>query len=525
LNTMVEIHNDVLLSIDAGTTGIRAMLFSKSGEVLLREYEKITTMRPEPGAVEHDPEQLWSAFKLVCSRIFERGYSEKQIRAMGISVQRSTFCLFDRSTKEVLTPFLSWADVRSRAVARKMNRNPLWLLLRSASWILRILTRNPLFVTTTMLKFVTDYGFPRLLWLFEQNPELKLRAKKGELGYLTLDSFFLWKLSNHSIHRTDPSNASSTSFYNPFHQMWNGIYLWTFGVPKSLFPEILDTASNFGETDPQMFFGQKIPVTALIGDQMSALFGHGCTEAGEVKISQGSGSFVDVNVGPKGKVSSKGLFPLIAWRTSEGSRYLLEGSIATAGTLIDWLGRGIGISENPQMLEDLASQCEDPGDVVFLPIPSGIRFPFFNPYAKAAVLGLSLQTSKRHFARAVLEGIAHRIEDILDGIESDTGVRIKAIRADGGVSNSNVLMQAMANFSDIEVERSEMHDMTALGAALLAGLGAGVYESIADIKDQVHACEYQRFSPQMQESERKRRRGLWKAALKSVLKFHNTIGS
>jgi glycerol kinase len=252
---------------------------------------------------------------------------------------------------------------------------------------------------------------------------------------------------------------------------------------------------------------------------MAALFAHACFDRGEVKVSQGSGSFVDINVGPKGVCSRRGLFPLVAWRVGGRATYMLEGSVATAGKLIDWLGEGLGLSDTPKVLNDYATQCEDTEGVIFVPTPAGIRFPYFNPRAKGTILGLSLTTHKRHVARAVLEGIAHRIVDILEGIRADTGIPILRVKVDGGVSQSDILLQLIADFSGYEVERSQEVEMSARGAGLLAGLGAGIWSSREELR--ALGSEYTRFVPQMDPEERRRRTRRWHRAVRAVLKVYD----
>lgn len=509
-----------ILALDVGGTFTRAALLDGSGKVVERISRETRTLRPEEGAVEHDPEEIWASVRAVLAEaqqvLADRG---AQPAALGLCVQRATFCLWRRSDGALLTNFISWADVRAAGEAGRMNRNPLWLLLRAAAALLSRITGSSFMTATSQLRFVTDHIFPRLLYLFRRRPELRAAAQRGEIAFGTLDSFLLYRLTGGAEHATDASNAAATSMYNPFTLKWNRLFCRFFRVPMSILPEVRDTADDFGLTEPGLFGGTQVPIRAVAGDQMAALFGHACFNRGEVKVSQGSGSFVDINVGGKGLCSRRGLFPLVAWRVRGETTYMLEGSVATAGKLIDWLGEGLGLSDTPMVLNEYAAQCEDSAGVVFVPTPAGIRFPYFNPRAKGTIIGLSLTTHRRHVARAVLEGIAHRIVDILEGIRADTGIPIVRVKVDGGVSQSDILLQMIADLSGYDVERSAEVEMSARGAGLLAGLGAGFWGSLEELR--ALNGGYTRFTPRMDAEERRRRARHWHRTVKAVLKVYS----
>lgn len=503
-----------LLAFDAGGTTIRAIVYDTDGGEVSRESRTTSEINPGQGAVEHDPEELFQALVAAGRGAMEKaGVSPRQIAGAGITVQRATFCLWDRKTGEPRCNLISWSDVRAAGRAGRMNRALSWRVLRALAAAAGFVTGSAMLTATGMLNFVTDHVLVRLTWLFELRPELKEAAKRGELLFGTLDSWLLYRLTGGAVHATDTSNAAATSLYNPFDLKWNPIFCTLFSIPMNMLPEVRDTAAPYGYTDP-VHFGAPLPVTALAGDQMAALFGHGCFAVGDVKISQGSGSFVDINVGGKGKVSRRGLFPLIAWTLGGKPVYMLEGSVATAGRLIDWLGSGIGLSDTPAVLNEFAAQCDDTEGVIFIPTAAGVRFPYFNPKARGTIIGLSLSTHRRHLARAVLEGIAHRVVDILEGIEKDTGTKIGRIKVDGGVSRSDVLLQAIADLSGQEVERPDEADMTARGVAALAGLGAGVWKSTGELG--IMARPYHRFHPSIDPAKRAEKRKRWKEAMKAM---------
>jgi glycerol kinase len=503
-----------LLAFDAGGTTIRAIVYDTLGNELSRDSRTTTEINPEQGAVEHDPEELFQALVAAGKGAMDlAAITPEEVAGAGITVQRATFCLWDKRSGALHCNLVSWSDVRAADRAKRMNRAISWKVIRMAAAIGGLITRSALLTATGMLNFVTDHALVRLTWLFELRPELREAAAKGDILFGTLDTWLLYRLTGGAVHATDTSNAAATSLYNPFDLKWNPIFCTLFSIPRKMLPTVKNTADSFGFTDPALF-GSSIPITAMVGDQMASLFGHGCFSPGEVKISQGSGSFVDMNVGNRGKVSRRGLFPLIAWTVKGKTVYMLEGSVATAGRLIDWLGSGIGLSDTPAVLNEFAAQCSDTEGVIFVPTAAGIRFPYFNPKARGTIIGLSLSTHRRHVARAVLEGIAHRVVDVLEGIEQDTRTVIKRIKVDGGVSRSDVLLQAIADFSGHEVERADDADMTARGTAALAGMGAGIWGDFDELR--VMARPYQRFFPGIDRKSRSKKRNRWHEAMKAL---------
>lgn len=508
-----------VIGIDAGGSSTRAFLFDFSGKIVARETEKAETLHPEDGATEHNPEEQWQVLLNVVKELI-RKHTEgaHEIRAIGLSVQRSTFTLWDRKTGEPCCNFISWADIRAGATTDRMNRYLKWKFIRFVAFIISKITRNTMLTATGMLTFVTDHALTRLRWLFDTRPDIYERAKKGELMFGTLDTWFVYRLTGRSLHVTDTSNAASTSLYNSFELKWNPVFCKIFDIPMSILPEVRETADDFGKTDPDLFGGTAIPIRSVVGDQMAALFGHRCFKRGDVKISQGSGSFVDINMGIKPKLSRRGLFPLIAWTIGGETTYMLEGYMATAGRLIDWLGQGLGLSDTPKVLNDLASQTNDSGGVVFVPTPSGIRFPYFKPTARGTIFGLSLNTHRKHVARAVIQGMAMRIVDIIEGIKKDTKIMVTGIKADGGVSRSDVLLQCLSDLTGYPVSRSHEFEMAASGAAYLAGLASGVWSSLTDLENL--ESEYDAFHPAIEENIRTQIVERWNRALKAVLRSY-----
>ncbi|MDC7125635.1 MAG: FGGY family carbohydrate kinase [Spirochaetales bacterium] len=512
---MTENEKKYIIAIDAGSTGVRSILYNRDGEAIRREYQKTPAEHPEPGATEHDPELLWQAACNTVKALLSDGVTASDIAAIGITNQRSSFCIWNKKSGKTYTNFINWQDVRAADTIAKMNRHPIWVLLRTTMKLFSRIINNTILIATSMLVLNTDHTIGKVRWLLSKNRELEKKCKSGEAVFGTIDTWFIYKLTAGKKHLTDYTNAASTAMFNPFDFKWNDIYCNIFNIPMKMLPEVLDSNGHFGDTDPSLF-GESIPIMAAIGDQQSSLFGHGCYNPGDVKCSLGSGSFVCVNVGDKGKVSRRGLFPLLAWVINGEPTYMLEGQVATTGTLIDWLGHGIGLSDTPAELNKLAADCDDTEGVYFVPTPTGIRFPYFIPGAKASIVGMSLKTGRKHVARAVLEGIALRIQDILEGVEKDAKTKITEIMTDGGVSRSDVLMQCLSDFSGCQVERAPEPDMTAAGAAYMAGLSCGFW---SDYKELIALRKgYESFKPFLPEKEREHKKAQWKGVLKQLLK-------
>ncbi len=509
-----------VLAIDSGSTGIRALLFNKQGDIIAREYEKTPPKIEEAGAIEHDPEQLWQSLLSVVRKLFSQAaYNPSKIASIGITNQRGSFCLVEKSTGKPVTNFINWADIRADSVARRMDHQVNWRALRKVAKVVGAITGSAMMNTTSMIHMTPAFALCRLKWLCEQRPDLAARIKKGDLIFCTLDTWFIYKLTGGKRHVTDVTNASGTALYNPFDLKWNMIYIKFFKIPyvSDFFPEVLDTNGQFGTTDPEIFNGVSIPITASVGDQMAALFGHCCFEPGDVKISQGSGAFIDMCVGPKPKLSKRGLFPMIAWRINGNITYMLEGQVTTVGTLIEWLGEGIGISDMPKILNEFAAQTEDTEGVIFIPSPSGLQFPYFNPRIRASFFGLSLSAHRRHVCRAILEGLALSVHDVVMGMEKDTKIPIPQLKVDGGVSRSDIEVQSLADFTQKLVHRAAESDMTGIGAAYLAGLAVGYWEDLNTLKNLKK--NYFTFSPKIDATKRCQKLEKWANAIDAVLKM------
>ena len=512
-----------IIGLDVGSTGIRAGLVNRDGALLDQEYRKFSRYEPDTGAVEYDPDEIWRVCLDALNALINRNSQEYRMSGLGISVQRSTFCLVDRDTGNAVTPFYSWADTRSVKTVERMNRSVVWRLLRILTGIGAFFTRSVFLKAVSMLRFTPVHSSCRLRWVYDTRPDLEKRSKNGELLFATVDTWLIYKLTGGKITATDDSCAASTSLYNHFNFSWNGIFCALFRIPKSIFPEVRQTAGGFGEWEKD--HGMCIPIGAVCGDQMASLFGNRCFERGDVKITLGSGGFVTVMMGEKPRLSRRGLFPLLAWTVSGKHGYMLEGQVQSVGTIIDWVDKGLGLAASARELDAIVGQSEGSGEVTVLPTPHGIGFPHFYDRLKSAVFGLSLRTTRGEVAYAMYEGIALAIRDILKGISRDTGTVIRTVKVDGGVSRSAALMAILSDVIGAEVLAAKEPEMSTVGAALLAGIGLGlIEESEIMIKglDQTAINEkyYTRFQPRKNDAYRKELSLRWRRALRSLVKNH-----
>ena len=504
-----------ILSIDSGSTGIRAVLFDQNGQIIAREYEKVQQLTPEPGAMEFDPEALWQALLSVSKKILDNSTCDvKDIAALGICNQRGTFVLWDRKTGEPVTNFIGWADVRAAKTCEKIiKHNFKWKFMKFVTKIASVF--HPMLRTAAKMRLNTDHSIVRLKWLLDSQPELRQRCKAREIAFSTIDSWFIYKLTGGKVHATDYSNAVVTNLYNPYWRRWNGIFMFIFDIAPIIFPDVKDTNGDFGVTDPGAFHNVSIPIRAAVGDQMAALFGDCCFEPGSVKGSFGSGAFVDMNIGQKSIATKRGLLPMVAWCLNGKLTNMVEGSIATAGLLVDWLDRGLGLADSPEVLNELAAQCDDAEGVVFIPTSAGIQYPYFIPEARGCIFGLSLATRKCHVARAVLEGIALALTEIIDTMRRDIKKPITTIKVDGGVSRSDILLHCLADFANVTVERSQKSEMAATGVAYFAGLGVGIWKNLDELKQLEKKSTT--FEPKITAEARKNKIKLWKKSITAML--------
>lgn len=505
---------DHILVVDCGSTGIRSVLLKADGKISRRYYKKLEVLHPEPGATENDPEFIWSVFKDVVKKGIDTPLTH--ISAIAITNQRSTFALWDKSGTP-LTNFINWQDIRAADTVRAMNRHPLWVSLRTVAFFIGRLLRNPLLTVTSMLRLNTDHSICKLRWVLDKEPDILNKCKSDDVYFGTIDTWLLYRLTGKKNHVTDYTNAAATTMLNPFMMKWNSLFCKIFKIPMNILPVVLNTNDHFGNTDAKLF-GKSIPVTAVVGDQQASLFGHRCFNPGDMKITLGSGAFISMNVGKKPMFSTKGLFPLIGWKTTDSLNYILEGQVATVGTFIDWLVHKMELFKTPQELDKVAATSIKEITNFCTPTLSGLRFPYFKPDMKASFHGLSLETDRADFAKSIIDGIAHRVVDIIDGMETETKLPIKYLKVDGGVSNSDILCQRISDLSGKPLNRSSESDLASMGAGYLAGLSIGVWKS----KDEILQIKIpnRSFTPIIDNETRKRQRNNWKTHIRDMEKLH-----
>jgi glycerol kinase len=457
-----------VLAIDAGTTGVHAMLIDETGAVAARGYREFPQSFPRPGWVEHDPEDWWKALTEACAEAFAAADVEAgSLAAIGITNQRETTLLWDRRTLEPVYPAIVWQDRRTASYCDD---------LREEGWEEKVRERTGLLIDPY-------FSATKLAWLLENVDGSKERASAGELAFGTVDSYLVARLTGGAVHATDLTNASRTMLFDIHELDWDGELVERMGAAPDVLPEVRPSSGRFGVTDPNAFFGAEVPVSGIAGDQQAALFGQACFEPGATKNTYGTGSFVLMNTGERAPSSHSGLITTIAFGDGKSVEYALEGSIFVTGAAVQWLRDGLGIIERSTDVGPLAESVPDTGGVYFVPALVGLGAPHWDPYARGTILGITRGTTRAHIARAALEAMAFQTRDVVDAMRKDAGLEITELKADGGASGNDLLMQIQADLLEVPVRRPEILETTSLGAAYLAGLGEGVWSSREEVAE------------------------------------------
>jgi len=509
-----------ILTLDIGTTNIKGLLFDKKGEIFAESKERPSYIMEERGQVEQDPKEIWDmSLKVMKEVIKSKNLTAENIDSIAISTQRGSFLFWDKETGNPISNIITWQDKRSAAFAEKMSKKTLLRIIRGVTKVIALFSKNPKFITASLLRFNSDYASARTGYYLDQNPDIarKIRINKSII-WGTIDTWILWNLTEGKVHATDYSNASSTGFLDPFDLVWNEIiYSKLLKIPEHIFPEVKNTRGDFGTTN---LFGGNVPIKAIIADQQASLFGQCCFNKGDMKVTNGTGSFVDINTGNAPFASKRKLYPLVAWVVEDEATYMLEGMSHNTGNIIDWIQEKLGLFKNPAETEEMAMKVESTNGVYFLPtFTSGISFPYWDPSARGNIFGISLDTSKEHIVRAVLEGICFRIKDFVEGIMKDTKIKVNKIKADGGVSQNKFILQFLANILGMEVHHSAQTETTALGAAFMAGLETGFYESKEELQ-QISNVD-QVFTPNMDDEKRNIKYKCWQDIINRSLNYNN----
>ena len=484
-----------VLALDQGTTSSRAILFDHGGRVVAVKNQEFRQIYPRPGWVEHDPYDIWHSQLQVAREVMQMaGVGPGDIAAIGITNQRETTLVWDRATGDPLHNAIVWQDRRTADLCGRIKDQGQEALFREKTG----LVVDPYFSGT------------KIAWLLDNVPGLRARAERGEVAFGTVDTWLIWKLTGGRVHATDYSNASRTLIFNIHTCDWDDELLGILGIPRAMLPEARPSSGVYGETDPAVLDGA-IPIAGVAGDQQAALFGQACFSPGMAKNTYGTGCFMLMNTGRRAVPSQKGLLTTIAWGVDGTVEYALEGSIFIAGAVVQWLRDELKIIEKAADTEPLARSVDDTGGVYLVPAFAGLGAPYWDPYARGTIVGITRGTGRAHLARAALESIAYQTRDVLDAMQADSGIRLEALRVDGGAVVNDFLMQFQADVLGVPVDRPVVNETTALGAAYLAGLAVGFWESREQIQQLWQRDR--RFEPQMDEATRQALYGGWQRAV------------
>ncbi|MFZ6735131.1 glycerol kinase GlpK [Undibacterium sp. Ji42W] len=485
-----------LLALDQGTSSSRSIIFNEGGELIATAQQEFRQIFPQPGWVEHDAMEIWQSQFATCQQVMSKaGLQAKDIAAIGITNQRETTVLWDKKTGQPLYHAIVWQDRRTEAYCDE---------LRQQGYAPRIQAKTGLILDPY-------FSATKLKWLLDHVPDARRRANAGELACGTIDSWLAWQLSEGALHVTDVSNASRTMLYNIHENKWDEELLSWFDIPKKLLPEVLPSSYQFGHSK---LLGASIPIAGIAGDQQAALFGQACFTPGMAKNTYGTGCFMLMHTGDQCPDSQNGLISTAACQTDSHAQYALEGSVFIGGAVVQWLRDGLKAIQHSTDVEQLAATVPDSGGVVFVPSFTGLGAPYWVPSAKGAILGLSRGSTVAHIARAALESIAFQSTALLQAMVRDAVFPIKELRVDGGAAANNMLLQFQADLLGIPVIRPKVTETTALGAAYLAGLGAGIYKSMEECANQWQ-METQ-FTPFMRRDEAASLMQNWEIAIGKV---------
>lgn len=489
-----------IMSIDQGTTGSTVSILNQAGSPVVKVNQEYPQIFPKPGWVEHDPEQIWLSVKSVIEKALQQSkVSPKEIAGIGITNQRETVVVWDKSTGKPIYNAIVWQCRRTQDFCEKLKKNKMAGTIRKKTG----LVIDPYFSAS------------KIRWILQNVPHAKKKAQAGQLLAGTIDTFLLWRLTGGHEHKTDVSNASRTMLMNITTGQWDSDLLKLFSVPKNLLPEICDSSGVFGRTVNLGFLPAGIPISGIAGDQQAALFGQTCFDVGMAKCTFGTGSFLLMNSGNKMVLSRHQMLTTVAWRLpGKKMTYSLEGGAFICGAAVQWLRDGLQIIKKSSEVEDLARSVSSSEGVEFVPALSGLGAPHWRSEARGVICGLTRGSTKAHIARATLEAMALQNTEILLAMQKDLGKKMKDLRVDGGASANNLLMQLQADYMGTTVIRPKQIETTSLGAAYLAGLGCGLWSSIEEIK-KVWSID-QQFQSQMSGKFRKQRLESWQNAVKKA---------
>jgi glycerol kinase len=489
-----------ILAIDQGTTSSRAIVFSPESDIIAAAQQEFAQHYPNDGWVEHDPEDIWNSTLSVCQQAL-KGAADKgaEVVAIGVTNQRETTLVWDRATGKPIYNAIVWQDRRTAKQCQK---------LEDEGYLSEIQKRTGLLLDPY-------FSASKVSWILDNVEGARTRAENGELAFGTVDSFLIWRLTGGKTHATDITNACRTNLYNIHELEWDPSLLDIFAVPESVLPEVKECSDDFGSTDINVL-GASIPILGVAGDQQAAAIGQCCFTEGSIKSTYGTGCFVLLNTGEKAFHSKNKLLTTIAYQIGGKTCYALEGSIFIAGAAVQWLRDGLSVIKDASETESLASSLEHDHGVYLVPAFSGMGAPYWNPEARGAIYGLTRGTTNAHLARAALESVCYQTSDLLAAMAND-GVSLTKLRVDGGMVGNNWVCQFLTDILNVPVQRPKIMETTALGAAYLAGLKAGIYPSLNALasKNQIDRD----FAPNLNEKKREKLLGGWRKAISSTLSF------
>ncbi len=484
-----------VLALDQGTTSSRSMLFGRDGRAVASAQQEFPQIYPQPGHVEHDPEAIWTTqLQTAKDALAKAGLTAKDIAAIGVTNQRETTILWERTTGRPVANAIVWQSRITAGICAKLKADGTEAVFRQKTGL------------------VVDAYFSgtKIKHLLDTIPGLRAKAERGDVLFGTVDSFLLWRLTGGKLHVTDPSNASRTLLFNIHTGQWDEELLKLLDVPRAMLPEVRSSSEVYGQTEASLF-GGAIPLAGDAGDQQAATFGQCCLEPGSAKNTYGTGCFLLMNTGSKPVESHAGLLTTVAWKIGDETTYALEGSVFIAGAAVQWLRDGLGLIETAPDIEALAASVPDNGGVYFVPALSGLGAPYWDPHARGTIVGLTRGSTKAHLARASLEAMAYQTRDVLDAMQRDAGVPLAELKVDGGASANNLLLQFQADILPARVHRPVVQETTALGAAYLAGLAVGYWTDREDLRR--NWALDREFVPELEAASRERLYADWQRAV------------
>jgi glycerol kinase len=491
-------QDQYILALDQGTTSSRAMLFDREGNIVSVAQKEFRQIYPQPGWVEHDPQEIWSTQAGVAAEAVTRaGVNGTAIASIGITNQRETTIVWDRDTGQPIYNAIVWQDRRTAGLCDQLKAQGLEEKVRAK----------------TGLPIDAYFSATKIRWILDNVEGAREKAKQGKLAFGTVDSWLVWNFTKHELHITDVTNASRTMLFNIHTMQWDADLLEALDIPRSMLPEVRASSEIYGNTVTTVF-ASKIPIGGIAGDQHAALFGQMCTKSGMVKNTYGTGCFLVMNTGDTPIESKNNLVTTIAWKIGNEVNYALEGSIFIAGAVVQWLRDGLGIIKSASEIEALAASVEHCDGVYLVPAFAGLGAPHWNPRARGTMFGVTRGTTSAHIARAALDSIAYQSLDVLKAMEADSGIKIGELRVDGGACANNLLMQFQSDLLGCATARPRISETTALGAAYLAGLAVGYWSNVGELESQWQLDR--RFTPAMQQADAQQCIAGWQRAINAA---------